>query len=598
MFQLAEDGTQRPIEFLSKTFSESQRKWDIPDKEAYAIYYALKRWEHHLRDRHFILQTDHKNLVYLSYEGTKRVQRWKMMMQEFDFDFQYLKGEDNPVADSFSRNCSLEDYYVNDLKQLEIEEHFLQYLEAEKETAELFVVTEGTPIPDKIREHIFKVHNAIAGHKGVRATEFRLRKAGVTFPDRRGWIERFIKECPFCQKQSYKTTMKGTLPFTLAQTEVMQRLDIDLIGPIDDDLEGYRYVLTVIDSFSRWVMAYPMRTGESLEVLRNLIQHFGIFGVPGEVRTDNGANLTSHQVEEVLALLKTEHSLTVAYSHQENGQVENMNREVIRYLRGICYDRNSTDHWSELLPFAQRICNAEVVSSTGLSAAHILFGAALDLDRSIITTNVTVEPHDHEDLSEYANKLISAQRTAIEFAQRMQREKDAAHIAKGKGVDVTEFGIGTLVTLTYPQNLSGKSKPPKKLMTQRKGPMLVVGHEGRTYQVQDLDDKRITPVDVSRLEAFRYDVAHVDPHAVAAKDRQEYVVEEILDHKPKNQPSKHKKELQFLVKWKGFGPESNSWATWHNNLCYNSICHAYCMSHGMKSMIHKRYRREESDEED
>jgi cleavage and polyadenylation specificity factor subunit 1 len=598
MFQLTPEGVQRPIEFISKTFSESQRKWDIPDKEAYAIYYAFKRWEHHLRDRHFILQTDHKNLTYLNYEGTTKVRRWKMMMQEFDFDFQYLKGEDNPVADSFSRNCSLEDYYVSDLKQLEIENDFLLYMDAEQETDELFVVTEETPIPDDIRAHIMKVHNALAGHKGVRATEFRLRKAGVTFPDRRGWIERFIKECPFCQKQSYKTTMKGTMPFTLAQTEVMQRLDIDLIGPIDADAEGYCYVLTVIDSFTRWVMAYPMRTAESLEILRNLIQHFGIFGVPREIKTDQGSNLKSRQMEEVLELLETRHTLTVAYSHQENGQVERMNREVIRYLRGICYDRNSSDHWSELLPFAQRICNAEVVSSTGLSAAHILFGAALDLDRSIFTKNVLVESHDHADLSEYSNKLIAAQRAAIEFAQLMQRDKDAAHSAKGQGVDVTEFGIGSLVTLTYPQNLSGKSKPPKKLMTQRKGPMLVVGYKDRTYQVQDLDDKTITPVDVSRLEAFRYDVAHVDPLAEAAKDRQEYVVAEILDHRPRTQPAKHKKTLEFLVRWKGYGPESDSWALWHNNLCYNSICHAYCMSHGMKSMVHRRYRRAGDDDEE
>ena len=178
----------------------------------------------------------------------------------------------------------------------------------------------------------------------------------------------------------------------------------------------------------------------------------------------------------------------------------------------------------------------------------------------------------------------------------MQDEKDAAHLAKGKGVDITEFKIGTLVTLAYPHNLSGKSKPPKKLMTQRKGPMLVVGHKGRTYQVQDLDDKTISLVDISRLEAFKYDVAHVNPTAEAAKDRREFIVEEILDHRPKNVPSKHKKELEFLVKWKDYGPEYNSWAKWHNNLCYNSICHAYCMSHGMRSMIHKKYRPAEEED--
>ena len=519
-------------------------------------------------------------------------------MQEYDFDFEYLSGDKNVVADSFSRNCSLEDYYVSDLKQMEVEENFLYFLNAGKETAELFVVDQEAPIPDDIRAHLMRVHTALAGHKGVRATELRLRKAGVSFPDSRGWVERFIKECPFCQKQSYKTTMKMTIPFTLAQSEVMERLDIDIIGPIEEDRDGYAFVLTVIDAFSRWVMTYPLRTTESEEILRSLVQHIGIFGAPQEIRTDNGSSLKSKQVEEVLALLKTKHTLTVAYSHEENGMVENMNREVIKYLRGICYDRNSTEYWSELLPFAQRICNAEVVSSIGVAPANILFGNAIDLDRSIFTKREPIASHSHGELSEYVEKLVAAQRTATQFAKEMQAEKDAASRAKGQGRDITEFGVGTLVTLSYPQNLSGKSKPPKKLMTQRKGPMLVVGHKDRTYQVQDLTDYTVTSVDVSRLEIFKHDAAHVDPLAIAAKDLREYAVERILDHKPKVQPTKHKKELQFLVQWKGYGPEKNTWEKWTGNLSNNSICHAYCMSHGLKSLVPKKYRRVIADDDD
>ena len=81
MFQLEADGvTHRPIEFLSKTLSSTQRRWAIPDKEAYAIFYALKKWEHHLRDREFVLQTDHVNLTYVNFEGTAKVKRWKMLI--------------------------------------------------------------------------------------------------------------------------------------------------------------------------------------------------------------------------------------------------------------------------------------------------------------------------------------------------------------------------------------------------------------------------------------------------------------------------------------------------------------------------------------
>jgi hypothetical protein len=52
------------------------------------------------------------------------------------------------------------------------------------------------------------------------------------------------------------------------------------------------------------------------------------------------------------------------------------------------------------------------------------------------------------------------------------------------------------------------------------------------------------------------------------------------------------------VKWKYFGEEHNSWAKWKNNLCYNTICHAYCMANGMKSLVSKKYRREADDDED
>ena len=107
MFQLDKDGvTHRPIEFFSKTLSATQRRWGIPDKEAYAIFYSLKKWEHHLRDREFVLQTDHKNLAYVNYEGTAKVKRWKMLIQEFRFLIEYLPGPKNVVADAMSRCCA------------------------------------------------------------------------------------------------------------------------------------------------------------------------------------------------------------------------------------------------------------------------------------------------------------------------------------------------------------------------------------------------------------------------------------------------------------------------------------------------------------
>eukprot|EP00969_Alexandrium_andersonii_P159352 7040487-Alexandrium_andersonii.AAC.1 len=83
LYQLV-DGTQQPIVFLSKTLSKVQQRWSTIEKECYAIWYALKSLEHLLRDVHFTLRTDHRNLTYLNINSPKVV-RWKLAIQEYDF---------------------------------------------------------------------------------------------------------------------------------------------------------------------------------------------------------------------------------------------------------------------------------------------------------------------------------------------------------------------------------------------------------------------------------------------------------------------------------------------------------------------------------
>ena len=625
MFQLDNDGvSHRPIEFISKTLSSTQKRWGIPDKEAYAIFYALKKWEHHLRDREFILQTDHRNLTYVNFEGTAKVKRWKMLIQEFKFKIEYLPGPENIIADSFSRNCARD---TRDSASLsEIDEEFLGFLEGRamateqpvaavqeafvwttpdeeresnfleflEEEGELLLIDQEAPIPDAIHASIAAHHSGDKGHMGVKRTCKRLVTANVKIKHMREWVQRFIGECDFCQKQSYKRSRIETLPFTTAQTKrVMQRLAIDAIGPLEEDSYGYKYVLTVIDSFSRWVMAYPMKTQETNEVVQNIIKHIGIFGVPLELQTDGGATFTSAIMKEITDMLKAKRRITVAYSHEENALVERWNHEIIRYLRGLVYDANSVEDWSELLPFAQRICNAEVVESLGVSPAQIIFGAAINLDRAILTPNTEGLAHihaDHPPMSKYVEQLIETQQQAIDYARRIQKEKDDEHMMTS-GEDITEFKIGSLVTTSYPANQDGVSKPPSKLQTKRKGPYVVLGHDGSTYQVKHLADHKITNVHISRLENFRSDATRVDPVTIAAKDQREFIVEEILEHLPLHQPAKNRSTFEFLVKWKYYDdPEENSWVPWAD-LTNNKICHRYCFTTpGLKSLVAMKYR--------
>jgi hypothetical protein len=99
------DNVEQPIAFISKTLSKAEKKWSVYEKEAFAIFYALRKWEHHLQDTKFTLFTDHKNLTYLNKDPSPKVMRWKIAVQEYDFDLAYIEGKKNVVADGFSRLC-------------------------------------------------------------------------------------------------------------------------------------------------------------------------------------------------------------------------------------------------------------------------------------------------------------------------------------------------------------------------------------------------------------------------------------------------------------------------------------------------------------
>ena len=106
LFQLEPSGKERPIAFISKSLTKERLRWSVLEKEAYAIFYAINKLEYLIRDRYFLLRTDHKNLTYINQESSPKVRRWKLAIQEYNFDIEHIAGEENVVADALSRLCA------------------------------------------------------------------------------------------------------------------------------------------------------------------------------------------------------------------------------------------------------------------------------------------------------------------------------------------------------------------------------------------------------------------------------------------------------------------------------------------------------------
>ena len=92
----------QPIAFASHKYSGAAVK-----KEAYALYYAVTQFGYYLRGKSFLLETHHRNLVWIETSQVRIVFRWRVLLQSYVFTVKHIPGKDKTVADWLSRMHSL-----------------------------------------------------------------------------------------------------------------------------------------------------------------------------------------------------------------------------------------------------------------------------------------------------------------------------------------------------------------------------------------------------------------------------------------------------------------------------------------------------------
>ena len=71
-----------------------------------------------------------------------------------------------------------------------------------------------------------------------------------------------------------------------------QRLNIDLIGPLPASEDNHKYILSVVDMFTRYGIAIPLVDKSMVVVSRAMVDHvISPHGCPEEIFSDNGSEL-------------------------------------------------------------------------------------------------------------------------------------------------------------------------------------------------------------------------------------------------------------------------------------------------------------------
>ena len=129
-----EDGLWRPVAFLSKLLNETERNYEIHNKEMLAIIKGLEVWRHLLEGAQikFEIWTDHKNLEYFmkAQKLNRRQARWALYLSQFDFTLKHVAGSKMEKADGLSRRLDWKVGVENDNdNQIIIKDNWLRRLE-------------------------------------------------------------------------------------------------------------------------------------------------------------------------------------------------------------------------------------------------------------------------------------------------------------------------------------------------------------------------------------------------------------------------------------------------------------------------------------
>ena len=242
-------------------------------------------------------------------------------------------------------------------------------------------------------ELLLSAHNV--GHEGFHKTYNRLKK-NYYWENMSKDVEIIVKTCHQCQLNRPQPANIGTENHATTPESPFRRVGLDIIGPLPETKSKNKYIIVLVDYFTKWVEAEPLITIESNDVIKFLTRVFSRHGIPEVLITDNGPQFTSDTTKGFLDLYGVYVHYTSTYHPESNGQVENRNREIGKYLRLL---GNNQKDWDEILPsalWALRTCKSEV---TKFSSFELLYGRT-DLQPFELSLDIN-DRHIHETTEEY-----------------------------------------------------------------------------------------------------------------------------------------------------------------------------------------------------
>lgn len=417
------NGTWEPLSFFSKKLSPAQVKYSTFDRELLAIYLAIKHFRYFVEGRHFVVYTDHKPLVRAMFTKAERSPRQANhlnFISQFTSDIQYVKGQDNVVADTLSRisedSISAPHKLSLDLKTIANlqakDKELLELISRENSGKSKFVLekfsifefdiffetstSQKRPyVPEPLRRLVFDSLHGLS-HPGINATR-KLITSRYFWPGMNIYLNQWSKSCISCQRSKIQRHTRSEFGKFNLPSARFDHVHMDLVGPLPPS-SGMTHILTIVDRFTRWPEAYAISDTSTRTIAEVFVENYvSRFGCPKEITTDRGCQFESRLFAEITRLLGSNHMRTTAYHPQANGMVERLHRQ----LKAAFKARENAVHWKEELPFVLLGIRSAIKEDLNCTPAEMVYGQTLRLPGELFDNS----KNNDVDISDFVTRL-------------------------------------------------------------------------------------------------------------------------------------------------------------------------------------------------
>ena len=367
-------------------------------------------------------------------------------------------------------------------------------------------------VPMSRRRECLEFGHDLAGHMSPKKVSQRIRLS-FWWPSMKGDIINHVKTCQECQLHGRKTCW-DRVPIHAVQRheKPFMHWHMDVLGPMSSEKLTYPYCLVLLDSYSRFPAAYPLKAPTAKNICDCLINLWSFVGVPQYVSLDNASYNISGLTQELFKRFAVTPKFITPYHSEGNAAAERLIGTTKRLVAKVASQNPNT--WHKHLPFVLWAIREVPSDLTGvppwlLAMGTIPRGPLTVLRESWMGTG-DLPPKLGKAPEQYLRELHQNLEVAKHYAEAHTKRMQQVYVERyNKRSRDKSFDPGDSVLILHPKSSSSRTfstwKGPATVLERLSPHSYLVDLDGAKYRLHANHLKHFfTAVNEVRIDSFGF----------------------------------------------------------------------------------------------